>query len=122
MNIYIYIYIYVYIYIYPEIIRTALTWDDRQKEQKVMLRPCGSLPSGGVLFYGPLMTIAPWAELKNTKGTAVTRCTCWYARGGCTCGTLPFVAANFFRSRASLFSTELFIIYSFIHHGYTQHL
>jgi len=32
-----------------------------------------------------LMRVAPWVELWNTKGTSVTRSTCWYVRGGCTC-------------------------------------
>nr|ARD09183.1 eukaryotic translation initiation factor 4E-3b [Amphidinium carterae] len=36
-------------------------------------------------FRTRLLQTAPWVELKNTKGTSVTRSTCWYARGGCTC-------------------------------------
>jgi len=32
-----------------------------------------------------LNAVAPWADLQNTRGTAVNRSTCWYARRGCTC-------------------------------------
>lgn len=32
-----------------------------------------------------ILKTAPWVELKNTKGTSVTRLTCWYTRGGCNC-------------------------------------
>eukprot|EP00929_Paragymnodinium_shiwhaense_P073945 TRINITY_DN37801_c0_g1_i1.p1 TRINITY_DN37801_c0_g1~~TRINITY_DN37801_c0_g1_i1.p1 ORF type:complete len:975 (+),score=205.83 TRINITY_DN37801_c0_g1_i1:169-3093(+) len=32
-----------------------------------------------------LIKTAPWMELKNPKGTAVTRCSCWYASNGCQC-------------------------------------
>eukprot|EP00928_Gymnodinium_smaydae_P029651 TRINITY_DN22273_c0_g4_i1.p1 TRINITY_DN22273_c0_g4~~TRINITY_DN22273_c0_g4_i1.p1 ORF type:complete len:695 (+),score=140.09 TRINITY_DN22273_c0_g4_i1:89-2173(+) len=36
-------------------------------------------------FLERLLAVAPWEELQNTKGTAVTRSTCWFARGGCRC-------------------------------------
>ena len=36
-------------------------------------------------FFRRLLDVAPWAELRNTKGTSVTRSTCWYCTGGCTC-------------------------------------
>eukprot|EP00930_Biecheleria_cincta_P015609 TRINITY_DN12958_c0_g1_i3.p1 TRINITY_DN12958_c0_g1~~TRINITY_DN12958_c0_g1_i3.p1 ORF type:complete len:746 (+),score=150.22 TRINITY_DN12958_c0_g1_i3:41-2278(+) len=32
-----------------------------------------------------LLDLAPWVDLQNTKGTGVTRATCWYSWGGCTC-------------------------------------
>eukprot|EP00746_Dinoflagellata_sp_MGD_P057114 gnl/MRDRNA2_/MRDRNA2_24614_c0_seq1.p1 gnl/MRDRNA2_/MRDRNA2_24614_c0~~gnl/MRDRNA2_/MRDRNA2_24614_c0_seq1.p1 ORF type:complete len:452 (-),score=63.11 gnl/MRDRNA2_/MRDRNA2_24614_c0_seq1:373-1728(-) len=35
-------------------------------------------------LYDELLGTAPWEELKNKKGQ-VTRSTCWYTRGGCTC-------------------------------------
>lgn len=36
-------------------------------------------------FLTQLLETAPWVELRNTKGTSVTRSTCWHTRGGCTC-------------------------------------
>jgi len=36
-------------------------------------------------FFERLLVGAPWVELRNTKGTSVTRSTCWYTCGGCTC-------------------------------------
>lgn len=36
-------------------------------------------------YFQRLLDVAPWVELRNTKGTSVTRSTCWYATGGCTC-------------------------------------
>lgn len=36
-------------------------------------------------FLDRLLATAPWEDLKNKKGTSVCRCTCWYARDGCTC-------------------------------------
>ncbi|CAK9072903.1 YrdC-like domain-containing protein [Durusdinium trenchii] len=36
-------------------------------------------------YFERLLEVAPWVELRNTKGTSVTRSTCWYCTGGCTC-------------------------------------
>ncbi|OLQ00867.1 hypothetical protein AK812_SmicGene16455 [Symbiodinium microadriaticum] len=36
-------------------------------------------------FFLKLLSVAPWVELLNTKGTSVTRSTCWFSSGGCTC-------------------------------------
>ncbi|CAE7034215.1 yciO [Symbiodinium sp. CCMP2592] len=36
-------------------------------------------------FFLKLLAVAPWVELLNTKGTSVTRSTCWFSSGGCTC-------------------------------------
>jgi len=36
-------------------------------------------------LFDRLLKHAPWVELRNTRGTSTTRCTCWYARAGCTC-------------------------------------
>mmetsp|Transcript_67311 Transcript_67311/g.161371 ORF Transcript_67311/g.161371 Transcript_67311/m.161371 type:complete len:876 (-) Transcript_67311:58-2685(-) len=49
------------------------------------LAPKAVTPDRSQYFKNRLLETAPWVELKNTKGTSVTRSTCWYARGGCTC-------------------------------------
>jgi len=36
-------------------------------------------------FFERLLHTAPWVELWNQKGTSVTRSTCWYVHGECTC-------------------------------------
>lgn len=36
-------------------------------------------------FYEQLLSAAPWVPLMNTKGTSVTRSTCWHTQGQCTC-------------------------------------
>ncbi|CAJ1457348.1 unnamed protein product, partial [Effrenium voratum] len=42
-------------------------------------------PDRSASYLQRLLGSAPWVELRNTKGTSVTRSTCWYSANGCTC-------------------------------------